>query len=265
MSGQDDDRAQRIWRIRDLIQTLEEVKDTIIKFLNSQETLDASTQRMWISDMKEAYYSIVAGWQMLDASAKGEKTYAVSSSHFLEAAKSRLGQCASELRSIDDKHALELESTLRRTFEACHTAIFTELAQYTEQHPTGPPRTRVIKIGEHEYHLPCAVCGEIAVAFRFGVFLGETGLIYHGITHRAALGLTMKDTIVTCLEHDDIAGIHCLVQENKLMEDGLDAYCPDCDKIYCKTHYHVTEEWDDGFYDCSYGTCPEGHRRIIDD
>ncbi|MBI4280420.1 MAG: hypothetical protein HY660_18360 [Armatimonadetes bacterium] len=25
------------------------------------------------------------------------------------------------------------------------------------------------------------------------------------------------------------------------------------------------EEWDAGFYDCSYGTCPNGHRRIIDD
>jgi len=45
----------------------------------------------------------------------------------------------------------------------------------------------------------------------------------------------------------------------------IDAFCPDCDKIYCRNHYNVTEEWDEGYYDCSYGICPKGHRRMIDD
>ncbi len=46
MSGKDDDAAQRIWKIRNLIHALEKVKDTIIEFLNSQETIDASTRRV---------------------------------------------------------------------------------------------------------------------------------------------------------------------------------------------------------------------------
>lgn len=256
---------QRIWKIRKLIQTLEEVQDTIIEFLNAQKTLDASTQRIWISDVKEAYYSVVAGWQMLDATAKGESKYAVSSQQFLETAKRRVDQCISELRSIDDEQALKLELALQRAFNACHAAIVTELEPYIEPQQTNPPRSRVIKIHENEYRLPCVVCGEIAVIFKLGEVLGESDVIYQGITHRTSLDFSMKDALVRCLKDNNIAGIHRLVQKKKSMEDGLDAYCPKCDKIYCKKHYHVTVEWDDGYYDCSYGTCPEGHRRIIDD
>ena len=45
----------------------------------------------------------------------------------------------------------------------------------------------------------------------------------------------------------------------------MNAYCPDCDKIYCRKHYNVNVIWDDGYYDYSEGTCPKGHKRIIDD
>lgn len=93
----------------------------------------------------------------------------------------------------------------------------------------------------------------------------ESEAIYQGITHRTSLDLSMNDALVHHLEELNIAGIHKLVQTKKSMEDGLDAYCPECDKIYCRKHYHVTEEWDEGFYDYSTGICPEGHKRIIDD
>jgi len=47
--------------------------------------------------------------------------------------------------------------------------------------------------------------------------------------------------------------------------EGIDAYCPECDRIYCWNHYKLEEEWDEGFYDCTYGECPKGHKRMIDD
>ena len=47
--------------------------------------------------------------------------------------------------------------------------------------------------------------------------------------------------------------------------EGLDAYCPECDEIYCYTHYNAQEFWDEGFYDYTKGTCPNGHVRDIDD
>jgi len=45
-------------------------------------------------------------------------------------------------------------------------------------------------------------------------------------------------------------------------------YCPECDRCYCIEHWQVETVFDSdfaGWYDCSYGTCPQGHRRMIDD
>ena len=47
-------------------------------------------------------------------------------------------------------------------------------------------------------------------------------------------------------------------------------YCPECDCVYCKAHWHTRIQFDDdddmrGWYDCTYGTCPKGHERIVDD
>jgi hypothetical protein len=42
--------------------------------------------------------------------------------------------------------------------------------------------------------------------------------------------------------------------------------CPECRKPYCKDHWSDVD-WvsDEGFYDATYGVCPEGHRVMIDD
>jgi hypothetical protein len=45
-------------------------------------------------------------------------------------------------------------------------------------------------------------------------------------------------------------------------------YCADCDACYCREEWVISPQFDDdmpGFYDCSYGTCPHGHRRMVDD
>ncbi len=46
-------------------------------------------------------------------------------------------------------------------------------------------------------------------------------------------------------------------------------YCPQCARVYCRKHWHIEVQFDDdglpGWYDCTYGTCPQGHRRIVDD
>ena len=42
--------------------------------------------------------------------------------------------------------------------------------------------------------------------------------------------------------------------------------CPECSLIYCKRHWEpITPEMDEGFYDATYGTCPKGHRIMLDD
>jgi hypothetical protein len=45
-------------------------------------------------------------------------------------------------------------------------------------------------------------------------------------------------------------------------------YCPDCRKVYCRDHWRIFPPFDSdfpGWYDCAYGTCPEGHRHLVDD
>jgi len=48
--------------------------------------------------------------------------------------------------------------------------------------------------------------------------------------------------------------------------DFVGFYCDDCKKIYCKNCWDVgPPEFDEGFYDCTFGTCPEGHEQTVDD
>ena len=42
-------------------------------------------------------------------------------------------------------------------------------------------------------------------------------------------------------------------------------FCLQCEKAYCAEHWKTTPVFDDGFYDCIYGVCPEGHRQMLDD
>lgn len=42
-------------------------------------------------------------------------------------------------------------------------------------------------------------------------------------------------------------------------------YCPDCALNYCAADWHTEVVLDDGFYDSTVGTCPNGHRHLVDD
>ncbi|MCP4138267.1 MAG: hypothetical protein GY754_45315 [bacterium] len=125
---------------------------------------------------------------------------------------------------------------------------------------------KVIEVNPDHYRLPCSECGEIAASFKVGMmqFEKKKGLIYRGITHSKLLGLRHARKIFKWLKKGNISKVHYYVQKNELMEDGIDAYCPECDKIYCRKDYNVCEEWDEGYYDYAIGICPCGHKRILD-
>ena len=42
-------------------------------------------------------------------------------------------------------------------------------------------------------------------------------------------------------------------------------YCPDCDLNYCRIDWRTYVLMDEGFYDCTMGICPDGHRHMVDD
>ena len=126
---------------------------------------------------------------------------------------------------------------------------------------------KVIKVDNEHFELLCAVCGKTAVKFiiDFPIVGDSKDLIYSGITHSKAIGLKHKNKIFQLLTDKKISELHNYLIKYCSFEDGIDAYCPQCDKIYCREHYNVKIVWDNGFYDYAIGKCPEGHERIIDD
>jgi hypothetical protein len=42
-------------------------------------------------------------------------------------------------------------------------------------------------------------------------------------------------------------------------------YCPECERYYCRADWHTYVLFDEGFYDYTMGTCPAGHRHMLDD
>jgi hypothetical protein len=42
-------------------------------------------------------------------------------------------------------------------------------------------------------------------------------------------------------------------------------YCPDCAQNYCRADWRTCVLFDDGFYDCTMGRCPNGHEHMIDE
>ncbi|MHA1240350.1 MAG: hypothetical protein ACTSQU_06105 [Promethearchaeota archaeon] len=260
------DAIKRIWKIRDYIQDLEDIKDGIIDFLNSRNKLDEVTKSLWISDVKDVYYNTVAAWKMLNSVSKGKIKYLDDSINFLHIARGRLAKSISELKFYKEEIVFNLIQEVEITFEKCWNAFYFEFERLTPSKKIIEPIAGSIKVSDSEYHLPCSVCGKISVDYKigFGRFDEHESLVYTGITHSRSLRKDLASELFEILKNENLLGVHQFMQKYHSQE-GLDAYCPQCDNIYCWEHYKAREEYDDGFYDCTYGECPKGHQRIIDD
>ncbi len=253
---------------REPIKRLEQAKDAIVAFFLVSKGLDDSTREMWVSDAKEAYFQVVAAYEMALGTRREQEDHIKASKGFLASARSRMEQCSSELRTIGDERAKELDSQLRMAFDESFNAISAELYPVSPSETAGAPARTVERITDTEYDIHCSACGKVAAKFKVGPTwpaskTGELALLYEGTTKSTQLGLTYADAIFENLKSEKVAAVNSLLEEKWV--GGLDAYCPTCDKVYCKEDYDVEEQWDEGFYDCSYGTCPEGHRRLIGD
>ncbi|MBY9019808.1 MAG: hypothetical protein KGD67_02040 [Candidatus Lokiarchaeota archaeon] len=257
---------ERIWKIRDYIQELEDIKEGIIHFLNSRKKLDEVTKNLWISDVKDFYYNTVAAWEMLSSASKGSIKDLENSKNFLHLARGRLSKSISELKYYEEDLVDNLVKEVEISFEKCWGAFHFEFKRLAPRMKIIKPIARIVKVSDSEYHLPCLVCGKISVKYNigFGRFDDLESLVYTGITHSRSLRRDLANELFVNMKNENILGIHQFMQKYHSPE-GLDAYCPQCDKIYCWEHYEAREEYDDGFYDCTYGTCPNGHRRMIDD
>jgi len=257
---------ERIWKIRDYIQELEDIKEGIIHFLLSRKNLDNVTKNLWISDVKDFYYNTISAWEMLNSATKGNLKHLDNSRNFLHAARGRLAKSISELKYYKEELVLNLIKKVETVFEKCWSAFYFEFEVLTPSKKISKTIARIIKVSDSEYYMPCSVCGKNSVEYKigYGRFDEQESLVYTGITHSRSLRKDLANELFEILKNEDLLGVHQFMQEHHSIE-GLDAYCPKCDKIYCWEHFNAREEYDDGFYDCTMGECPVGHRRMIDD
>lgn len=117
-------------------------------------------------------------------------------------------------------------------------------------------------ITESALTLKCHICQKSAVSF----ILDESGALWINSAIRSfPLFSPITNRIIVLLEDLKEGRYQKVHRELVKVCEGLDHYCPDCDCIYCADHYAILAAFDDGFYDCSWATCPKGHRRMMDD
>ncbi len=225
---------------------------------------------IWIRDARDLYFFVVSAWDLLktllsssqheDIVGQTERTY-----QFIELAKDKYAQVQSELETFLAPDAERLTMELKEVFSQLLSELSESLLPFLEKlHHTSIEDT-IEKMSPTSYLLHCAVCGAVAVSFEANLREDDDSLYYSGIICRITFDLASHRGVFALLETRSLRDVHDYLRYKTSLEDGIDAYCPKCDKIYCKFHYHTEIIYDEGFYDCTYGVCPEGRRRIIDD
>jgi hypothetical protein len=116
--------------------------------------------------------------------------------------------------------------------------------------------------------LSCSRCGAVAaelVALRAGEgegFLHERDRLQRNLWF-CELTRPMPYEKAAAIVDEARTGIAALAQREF---DLVGFFCRQCDKIYCARCWAIgPPEFDDGFYDCTHGTCPAGHVQMLDD
>jgi hypothetical protein len=244
--------------VSDRLAVLEDLRRPILATLD--KSVDDATRSMWRSDADSLFTLLRMAADLERRGARAE----MSAAYLIERAQSRCSQVASEL------HALGAEG---ERLEAALLAAFAELRSALPspaEISVAPSAAPIRKISPTEYHLACAVCAAPAVIVRVvtaeppPIHLNAGQLECAGITRSVGLRAT-PEQVFAWLDAGDLAALHDYMERVQDIDGGLDAWCPQCALTYCRTHYNVREAWDEGFYDCSRGTCPRGHSRTIDD
>lgn len=108
---------------------------------------------------------------------------------------------------------------------------------------------------------PCDLCEQPAAIIHLapdGLIVVEA-LIGRSTQRIGGPGLARSHAI---LAHRNVRALYALNTE------WASFYCPTCDRSYCRAHWQLDVRYDDdypGWYDCAYGVCPAGHRRLVDD
>ena len=111
----------------------------------------------------------------------------------------------------------------------------------------------------------CSECGEEAATVELGASVREITVTFLGAVH-FWVNEEAHRAVQQALAENNKAELYWLLR--RLDPERVSFHCPDCDRSYCQKHWNPQIQFDDewsGWYDCTYGTCPKGHRHILDD
>jgi hypothetical protein len=133
------------------------------------------------------------------------------------------------------------------------------------------------RVGEGAASFRCAACGEVAAVVKavpadvpadMGPPLGSQAHQRDGIVVDYFGGTAWK-----AAEPGSYAAVRAILDGEepdpaalrRIARELAPFYCPECEQAYCHADWNSYVVFDDGFYDCTIGTCPAGHRHTIDD
>ena len=149
--------------------------------------------------------------------------------------------------------AAEVGAQIREAFQKDAEPLVNEIARRLAAQPAA-----TIVRQDEGHVLLCAACGESAVTFRSqaGSICAQSISNVYGTTWWG--GETGQRLAQLLSEGNARAVLDYLASPDR---QHCPAYCPECDRVYCREHYAVDEEWSDSWYTAGYATCPLGHER----
>jgi hypothetical protein len=106
---------------------------------------------------------------------------------------------------------------------------------------------------ERKASFTCQLCGKEAGSI---AVIDNDHVRLHGLNDRTE---SANSSAFKAIDNSDARALYLL------NEEYVTLYCPRCDCFYCKEHWNIRILLDDGFYDATYGECPAGHERRMDD
>lgn len=131
------------------------------------------------------------------------------------------------------------------------------------------PHSCVAKTLTASVILPCARCGQPAATFTVLAATEGAGLWrdrdrlertgFMGAVTKFGSRVSFTNFIAAIQRRDYQAA-------GQFDPDFVAFHCWSCDQDYCESCWQIgPPEFDEDFYDCTRGACPQGHEQIVDD
>jgi hypothetical protein len=113
----------------------------------------------------------------------------------------------------------------------------------------------------------CARCGESAAEFSLVPPAAGSRSQHYGLQRTGFMGQVTKFGELAELRRQvDLAHVADYTALRSIDTDFVAFHCWECKRSYCERCWRIgPPEFDEGFYDCTRGVCPDGHEQIVDD